>query len=1096
MRVYRSNRVEVLAEALVELLRRPAGDPMRPETIVVHSQAMERWLAMVLSERLGVCANVEFPFPEKVVLSAFAAVLGEPVEGLAAWTPERLQWSVLATLPQHLGEPQFAPLRAWLGDAPADAVERRQIQLAKRIARVFDRYVTFRPDMVRRWDIGQETADEAGWQPRLWRALRQRLRTPHIADLALRFKSALSRPKPPPLPDFGPRLCLFAMATLPPFYLDVFGALARHVDTHLFVLAPSEQYWADTRSPGEIARMRHPEHEVEAPPLLAAFGRVARDFQHLLVERLDGVVEDDRFVDPAVPTLLGALQSDVVNLVSRGVPGDRHEPPADIDPADDSLMLHACHGPMRQVEVLRDALLDLFARHPDLEPRDVVVMTPDIESYAPLIEAVFSDGRRGDGDDPGFPAIPFRIADRTLRRTNPVAEAFLRVLRLAGARLKASEVLDLLAMEPVRDRFRIGVDDLPQIEAWVEAAGIRWGLDPAHRAAHGQPPYAENTWRNGLDRLLLGHAMPGDGRRLYGGVLPHDEIEGSITDLLGRFVDFCETLFGHLTRLPARRTPAAWRDALGGLVADLLRDREGAYAQPVRDTLVFLADGAEAAGFRGTLDLDAVMALLQGSLEAPSPIEGFFSGGVTFCAMVPMRNVPFRVVCLLGMDDGTFPRSSARAAFDLTASAPRVGDRNAREDDRYLFLEALLAARDHVVITYTGRDIRTNEALPPAVPVGELLDAVEAGFRLPDGRALKRHLVVEHPLQPFSPRCFGAPAGGGRIPRPSFDRRFLVAARKLHAPRGTAPAFLGGALPPPDLDVVTLDELVRFFQGPVRFLLRDRLGILLDEADPSREDREPITLDALEAHGIGADLLRLGLDGLAPDAAFVPVRASGRLPPGVPGRLAYDDVVAQARPLVARVDALMAAPRRDPVEVDADVGGLRLVGRVGGLRENGLLAWQYGKARARHRISLWLRHLALRLGDPRFTAPSRLVARGADGGAQTIEVAPVTPAEARSVLGGLVQLYRDGQRAPLPFFPETSLAWAEALRGTDDWGRARAAAERAWLSSERTTGEDADPYVRRALGVPAPRPYDARAFDELARAVWSAYLDFESRPFE
>jgi exodeoxyribonuclease V gamma subunit len=1092
VRVYRSNRVEVLADALAELLRRPAGDPMAPETVVVHSQAMERWLAMTLSERLGVCANVEFPFPEKVVLHAFSAVLGEPVEGLAAWTPERLQWSVLATLPQHLDDPQFGPLRAWLADAPARSVGRRQIQLAKRVARVFDRYVTFRPEMVRRWDIGQETSDEAGWQPRLWRALRQRIRTPHIADLALRFKSALSRPKPPALPGFGPRLCLFAMSTLPPFYMDVFGALARHVDTHVFVLAPSAEYWADTRSPGEIARMRDPEGEVQAPPLLASFGRVARDFQHLLVERLEGAEEEDRFVDPAAPTLLGTLQSDVVNLVSRGVPGDRHEPPAEIDPADDSLMLHACHGPMRQVEVLRDALLDLFARHPDLEPRDVVVMTPDIESYAPLIEAVFSDGRRGDGDDPGFPAVPFRIADRTLRRTNPVAEAFLRVLRLAGARLKASEVLDLLAMEPVRERFRIGIDDLPQVDAWVDAAGIRWGLDAAHRAAHGQPPYPENTWRNGLDRLLLGHALPGDGRLLYGGVLPHDEIEGSMTDLLGRFVDACETLFGHLQRLPARRTPAEWRDALGRLVADLLRDREGYYAQPVRDALALLADGAEAAGFRGTIDLDGVVTLLQGSLEAPSPIEGFFSGGVTFSAMVPMRSIPFRVVCLLGMDDGAFPRSTAKAAFDLAARSPRVGDRNAREDDRYLFLEALLAARDHVVVTYTGRDIRTNEALPPAVPVGELLDAAEAGFRLPDGGSVKRHLVVEHPLQPFSPRCFGAPAGGGRVPRPSFDRRFLSAARKLHAPRGSAPPFLRGGLPAPALEIVTLDELVRFFQGPVRFLLRERLGILLDEADPSREDREPIALDRLEEHGIGAELLRLGLDGLGPEAAFVPVRASGRLPPGVPGRLAYDDVVAQARPLVSRVEALMAAPRREPVEVDAEVAGMRLVGRVGGLRENGLLAWQYGKARARHRISLWLRHLALRIGDPRFDAPSRLVARAGDGGAATLVGARVPPADARGALEGLVRLYRAGQRAPLPFFPETSLAWAEALRAADDRGRARAAAERAWCSSERAPGEDADPYVRRALGTPAPRPYEAREFHELAVQVWSAWLHFSA----
>jgi exodeoxyribonuclease V gamma subunit len=876
------------------------------------------------------------------------------------------------------------------------------------------------------------------------------------------------------------------MSTLPPFYMEVFAALARHRDLHLFMLTPSAEYWADTRSPSELARRG--EGGVEAPPLLASFGRVARDFQEVFLDRAPPDHEEvDRFVDPPGATLLETLQADVLHLRSRGVRGDRPAEPAVLDPGDDSLLFHTGHGPMRQVEILRDVLLDLFAKHPDLEPRDVVVMTPDIEAYAPLIDAVFSDGRR-EGDDPGFPAIPFRVADRVVRCVNPVAEAFLRVLRLAGARAKVSEVLDLLAMEPVRRRFRIEVDDLATIEGWIAASGIRWGLDAQHRADHGQPPDPENTWRNGLDRLLLGHAMPGEGRHLFRDVLPYDEVEGSATELLGRFVDFCEVLFGHVRRLPDRRTPFEWRELGGRILGDLMRDPEGKSAQPVRDALAGIAEDAEAAGFRGLLDLDGVAALLHGSLETPELDEGFFTGGVTFCAMVPMRSVPFRVVCLLGMDDGTFPRAAPKAGFDLVVQKPRVGDRNAREDDRYLFLEALLAARDHVVITWTGRDIRTNEALPPAVPVGELLDAVDAGFRLPDGSPPRPHLIVEHPLQPFSPRCFGAPAAdGGRAPRPSHDRRFLAAARKLHAPRAPAPTFLRGPLPSPDLPALALDELIRFLQGPARALLRDRLGIALEEVESNQEDREPIALDKLQEHGIGSDLLGLGLEGLDADAAFRPIRASGRLPPGVPGRIAYDELASLAAPLVGRVEALRAGPPRDPVELDAQIGGVRLVGRVGGLRAGGL---QYGQARARHRLALWLRHLALAVAEPRSRLPSRLVARGPDGAPRTLLQAPIDAGQAREWLAGLVGLYRAGQTAPLPFYPETSLAYAETVRDAPSDERlrdaARRAADAAWSSGPYRSGESDDPYVRRLLGD-LSRPFDD-AFHEIALAVWGPHL--------
>ncbi|MBM4320263.1 MAG: exonuclease V subunit gamma, partial [Deltaproteobacteria bacterium] len=829
------------ADSLARVLCVPAGGPMQPEWVVVHSRGMERWLSQQLAQRLGVCANVHFPFPAKVLheLTGPAAPSGGAVG--EAWSPPRLVWSILRQLPGLLGEEAFAPLLGCLGAgeqaaAGPDAagmgrpVDRRAYLLARRIADTFDRYVTFRPEMVLGWDAPSQ--EEQDWQPLLWRSLRRVIAAPHLADL-LRGPGAALR-----LDGLPPRLCFFAISTLPPFFLELLGRLAREREVYLFVLCPAREYTGAIRSRKEIARelkgaLREgvlPEqlHLEEGNPLLASFGRLVREFQIVLEGTEAGCPYDelpgDLFVEPisaggpGSPTMLQLLQSDVLHLRQRGTgrsdDPERFPPPRPVAAGDRSISIHACHGPMRQVEVLRDELLGLLAADPTLQPRDIVVMAPDIEAYAPLLEAVLVDGdppRRGGGaagagagagaapevaegeGQPGrvgFPSLPFRIADRSLRQENVVAEALLALLELAGGRTPASAVLDLLALPPVRRRFAIAAEELPMIRQWVGESGIRWGIDREHRQEHGQPGYQENTWRFGLDRLLLGVAMAGEGRRFFGGVLPYDELEGQTTDLCGRFVEFGETLFAELQELAAPRPLAGWRERLGRLLQAMtaVEDDEVWLQQQLRDLLDEIVQYAGNSGFSGELDRDCLSLLLEQGTSGKGPASGFGSGAITCCAMVPLRSIPFRVVCLLGMDDGAFPRAATRLGFDRLAADPRLGDRDPREEDRYLFLEALLSARQQLIITYTGRSIRDNERLPPAVPVGELLDVLSASFFPEEGGAeqaagegagraadLRERLISEHPLQPFSPQSFCA---GGPGPR-SFDLRYLAAARRL-----------------------------------------------------------------------------------------------------------------------------------------------------------------------------------------------------------------------------------------------------------------------------------------------------------------------------
>lgn len=1163
--IHRSNRAESLATALAQVLARPLGDGADPadvlfeEVVVVPSSGMERWLSMRIARESRICANVRFPFPASMVRDAMAAALGprEDPRQKDAWTGRRIAWRVLQALRERVGtDPRFAPLAAYLGegrnrDAPVDT---RAWGLARRIADVFDDYLTYRQDLVLGWEDGTAGTDEADdWQPELWRAIVAAAPFPHPAREANRFFQALQAPgewgQPPvsgldnrgPSPFSGelpPRLCLFGISTLPPLYLKALQALAIHREVHLFTMDPCRYWWGDLQTPSEKARRRRKHagtsdadlHLDDGNPLLASLGLLGRDFLNVLHGDAGpdfDEVEDAPFFDPLVegpapqPTLLNVLQSDVLNLRHRRPDSpDPEARPCALAPSDRSITVHACHGPMRQVEVLHDLLLGMFNDDPTLQPRDVVVMTPDIEAYGPLVEAVFSDGRRagasraGGPADPGFPALPFHVADRGLRNENPVAEAVARLLAMPTTRLAASEVLDLLTLEPIRSRFGLEAEDLPRIRDWVEHSGIRWGIDEAHREEHDQPRSLQNTWRFGLDRLLVGLAMPGEERR-YAGVLPYDEVEGGVAARLGRFAEFCETLFLVVRDLARPRPPMAWKVATESLVDALIRTSpaDSWRTRQVLDVTAAIVADAEGSS-EPDLTLDAFRSILEEGFGTPRTATGFLGGAVTFCAMVPLRAIPFRVVCLLGMDDDAFPRQRDRLGFDRISAGHQPGDRNPRDDDRYLFLEALLSARDRLAILYTGRSIRDNSPLPPAVPLAELLDVLDASFDAGMDRTARQVVVREHALQPFSPGNFaaGEPVG--------FDRRYLDGARRLVGPREDLPPLFTGLLddpvPPggadgtPDELVVSLEALIRFFQNPIAYLLRERLGLRLDQVADEVRDREPVELDSGEMWAIGNAVLSLRLAGADAGRAYEVALGRGDLPPGAPGRALFTGVVDAVEPVRARTVSLGGGGARRNAAVRLSNGRIRLEGTVEGLGDGGRVDSQYSKIAPKHELETWIRHLAASLADEAFAGPSHRIGRDTRKGSRVVSFAPLAedPAARKACatahLSNLLDLYHRGLRAPLLLLPLASRAYAQRIVDQGDSPDAREAArkeaDRQYCVSppHKTYGDENDPYIRRVLqdrrplapdlavpGIPTSPQF---GFHEVALAVWEPVL--------
>ncbi len=894
----------------------------------------------------------------------------------------------------------------------------------------------------------------------------------HRAALREAFRKALRDPafRPAGLP---PRVSVFGISALPPFHVEILAALAVHVGVHLFVMNPCREYWGDIVSGRRLAEAGGDGDELhleEGNPLLASLGTLGRDFFDLL-ESME-TAKDEAWEDPGEATLLTALQSDILHLRERGRSGER----TPLEPEDRSVEIVSCHSPMREVEVLQDRLLGLFEEMPDLEPRDILVMTPDLGLYAPYVQAVFSlppgDRRH----------IPYRIADRRLPQDSPAAEAFFRLLDLAGGRLGAPEVFDLLEAPPVRTRFGLNEEDLERIADWIREAGIRWGRDTDHRASLELPDIPENTWRAGLDRMLLGYTLaPREDDAPFLGILPFHGIEGGDSEVLSAFLGFTDTLFRTVRGLEVPRPLAEWSRFLAEtLEAFFSRDDDplGEIAALHR-TVSELEDLAASSGFAEPLGLPVLRDHLRERLGGQTFGSGFLAGGVTFGAMLPMRSIPFRVICLLGMNDGSYPRVSSPLGFDLMTQTPRRGDRSRRQDDRYLFLESLLSARERLYISYTGQGIRDNTPRPPSVLVSELLDAVEAGFFVTEGGKTRERLETRHPLQAFSPAYF---CGHPRLA--SYSPENGVAALRAAGERRPPGDFIPGELsdPGPEWRTVDIESLAAFFANPARFLLARRLGLRLVREEEPLEDAEPFALDGLDHYHALARVVEAARDGTDPGHARDALRASGLLLHGTPGLCQFDDLWGEAVALLAAVLPHTEGGEAEPVALDLALGDFRLTGRIGSVYTGGPVSFRPAKIQAKDRLRAWITHLA---GHAAGHAAWRSVLVGRDGKTRIFGI----PGDPAGTLETLLALYWRGLKKPLPFASESSLAWAVRFRKSGDADEARDSAAGKWTSGPFQRGEDGDPWYRTCFRRTTPLVDED--FGPTARMVFDPLLNGE-----
>lgn len=1066
-RLYHSNALEVLAGLMAEALREPAPGQslLAPDIVLIPQVAMRRWLQATLARVHGIAANLEFLTPGEFVQRALDANVPGADEDLGG---DALHWRLYAALtdPAALRDPALQRLRRYL--ASGDAL--KPWSLAGELASVFEKYQAWRRDWLLGWESGQGPRDP---QAALWRRVAgdTRHRARRIDEYLHGFAPG-DAPLPRGLPS---RLFAFATLNISPDVLRVIATQARVGTLHFYLPTPTRAYWGDLQTLTE--RLRTEATDPFAPahgenPLLQAWGAAGRDFMAVLgsYEVVHPSGEHAHYADPeehvqdrpASDSLLGRLQRDLLHR--RDVPSVPWR--AVVDRDDPSLQVHACHTRLREVQVLHDQLRGLLEDDrfdPPLQPREIAVLAPDIDPYVPYIQAVFG-GMAGGAD-----FIPYALADTSPLAGEPLADVFLRLLALPVSRFGLNEILDLLASPPIAAAAGMDAPSLDRLHGWLRQAGARWGLDAGHRERHRAPRDDAYTWAFALDRLLLGHAS-GDDAMISGdgaaSVAPWPELEGGSLSALDTLIRLVRVLARSERALGESMTPQQWRERLLALLDALLplppQDSADQRAlERLRHHIDQFADAAARAGFDGDVPPEVARAYFSAQLAQADTRAPLLTGGVSFGRMVPMRLLPFRAICVLGMNDGDYPRRDPAAGLnqltaELGTDRRRRGDRSLREDDRFLFLQLLAAAQDVFYLSYLGADPRDGSAREPSVLVSELLDVAAAYHADADTAAAE--LVVRHPLQPFAPGAFGADEGlatdggvdqGVEPRRYSYRREWHLAAGAGQGARAPAARWLDAPLAPPDPAPceVSLVELRGFLRDPADAFLRQRLAMRLPEGAEAVDDCEPLASpgSGLQRWQLQEAVFQACARG-EQEGLYRRLRAQAMLPSGPLGERQLGALLAQVQPYADAFARWRGDEAPQSVAFELEIDGVRLHGRIDNVYRHGLPRLRYdtlhGPSQIAHGLD-WLMLSALGQG--------RALVQFCDtGGGPTAALRepvlrePVDAATAREALGALLRLRAWGLRDPLPFAPRAGWAWYEGVRKLAEGEKPRANSRTPW----------------------------------------------------
>ncbi|KAE9531149.1 exodeoxyribonuclease V subunit gamma [Ursidibacter arcticus] len=969
--VYHSDQLDLQKELLIRILQEdPNPNPFEPETILVQSLGMAQWLQIQISDKLGIAGNIHFPYPTSFLWQQYRLLFPElPKENI--FERDAMIWRLMRLIPDYLEDPNFSPLKAYLN--PFEQL--KLFQLASKIADLFDQYLVYRPDWLIDWEKGNleshftqlkqqspfiskdetEIWQNIQWQSLLWNALVNDLKqdsdeivfnTSHRAYLQQRYFEKLENLTEIEKQKLPKRIFIFGISSLPLTQINVLHKLSEHCQIHLFFTNPSQIFWADNQEEKLLEKLVL-KHKLSAQELensiyqgnylLNTWGKQGKEFLNLLVEKQHQEVNLFTPIVQENSVLLTQIKQSILNF--------ENKPELSIAEDDRSIQIHSCHSKMREIEVLHNQLLFMFEQNPELSPKDIIVMSADIDSYAPYINAVFS---RYAYQDPRF--IPFTLSDQKISYVNPIIASFLQLLSFKERKMTTEEVLDLFDVKAIRDKFNLSEEQFAIIKQWVISSGIRYGFNKDNLDWQNY-----NSWENGINRLLLGTSLK-EQNNSWQDVLAFNESYGLSAELVGSIAKFIENLTAWFSFIQYAQGIDDWKIQLTELINQFYADNNE-YAETIlvlQQTIEKVVNYIETAKFTEKLNIEVIAQLFERYLNQERSNLNFLMGKVNFCTLLPMRAIPFKVVCLLGMNEGNFPRQQTLNSFDLMQYAPQKGDRARRDDDRYLFLEALLSAQNIFYISYIGRSLTDNSEKLPSVLVSQLLNFVQENI-IPEQSYYKEIEISHHPMTVFSPKNV-------QDSHISYDKEWLE-----NNKQSTEAKFFITPITRDNVEVQTeidIQHLIKYLQSPVKFFFNVHLGVNFERYEDEISDAENFSLSHLDKFILLDHLVKEDKENF--EHFFTNERLKGNLPVKYFETLSKENLIDNIEKIKEKIDGYLSQPS-DIIEIDERFtllgNNFRLVGNIKNKFNDEIVLWRVGKLRDKDIIQIWIYHLILTLSN-------------------------------------------------------------------------------------------------------------------------------------
>jgi len=1044
---YRSNRIEWLARRLSDsLTAQEFPHPLYRQRIIVPNRDNARWLQFQLASLNSITANVHYQLPAEWMWSEIRMLHPGLPEKLAS-DLNPMKWAVMEMLSENKTPETAAILRNYL-DVPDE--ENRIIrcwQMSGLIASVFDKYMVHRPDMITAWEYDRKTTQNSHevWQKDLWKNLKNYWNT-YYDDVTGYSRTDLQKELLQKVEsgeadrNAGTPLYIFHPGKLPGPVTGVIAAYSKHLPVYLFTCRLIDSFKNELTDDVYLEEML--KEEISADQLW-----------HPLISDDTRSKVESHFKREEEDTFLKSVQN---SILSGKAQNKKAEP-------DHSLRIHSCHSPLREMETLQEFLLECFEESDDLRPDDIAVVSPVIDTYAPFIHAVFGNS------DGSVPRIPYSIAGSGHGQTDMLSGVFKKLLEMIDSRWQATDVVEILHNKPVMQKFELDESDVIEIRDWIVKNNVTWGIDLAHRKEFQQPENKSNTFQAALDRLWTGSIFDLNDFQFVNETPAWHGLDSSDSnELLGRFSAFIHTMKQIYLQTHSENTVSEWCEKAMNWIDALFPSVSHDYRYyELAESILSISEEGKISGFQGRIPFEIFKNRLISKIETGFSSSVSFTGGILFSPMVPLRNIPFKVVAMVGLNEENFPRNITSPEFDLIQNSPLPYETTAKDEDRHLFIQYVMAAGRKLLISYIGRSAEDNEKIPPSVILEKWMDIVQERTGVS-----KKLLISEKSLHGFTGKALD-------MEMSRSETYSMVASSAVENTGKSGFYITNKKTEPVAKKEVTVSDLETFYRHPLKYYLQKNIGAYLSDFD-DRLGKEYFSDDALLNYKLAGPALNWLEYGIAPEAIKKLFTNSGSVPEGLPGEMIADSVLHNSQNVLQALQDKSGSDKKSSIDINKSLNGIELQGKIDTFSENGYVDLFLSSKNGKNLVTAWIRYLVLLLMKDTGRIENHILFNAKKDEGNWVSFKEV--GDAASVLANLLQIYLDGQHQPFLFAPDTAFTFAEANSG-DDINKAVRKAETKWFGSQYVFAENDDPVYSLWFG--RQNPLERSEFIDNAQRVFN-----------